>query len=135
LLLLTGCRLGKIRSLKWDYIDCKMQVLKLPDSKTWAKYIYVGNTVINLLDEVHSHPARPVDNTYVIWGLKEGSHLDNVQKPWRQFRKMAGIEDVRIHDLRHSFASFAVSKGMSLTVIGRLLLAILSFIPPQRTLT
>ena len=79
------------------------------------------NTVMNLLDEVHAHPARPVDNPYVIWGLIEGSHLDNVQKPWRRFRKMAGIEDVRIHDLRHSFASFAVSKGMSLAVIGRLL--------------
>ena len=121
LLLLTGCRLGEIRSLKWDYVDRKMQVLKLPDSKTGAKYVYVGNTVMNLLDEIHTHPARPADNPFVIWGLKEGSHLDNVQKPWRRFRKMAGIEDVRIHDLRHSFASFAVSKGMSLAVIGRLL--------------
>ncbi len=121
LLLLTGCRLGEIRSLKWDYIDQKMQVLKLPDSKTGAKYVYVGNTVMNLLDEIHAHPARPADNPYVIWGLIEGCHLDNVQKPWRRFRKLAGIEDVRIHDLRHSFASFAVSKGMSLAMIGRLL--------------
>jgi len=121
LLLLTGCRLGEIRSLKWDYVDREMQVLKLPDSKTGAKYVYVGNTVMNLLDEIYAHPARPADNPYVIWGLKEGCHLDNVQKPWRRFRKLAGIEDVRIHDLRHSFASFAVSKGMSLALIGRLL--------------
>ncbi|MCC3862525.1 tyrosine-type recombinase/integrase [Pseudemcibacter aquimaris] len=121
LLLLTGCRLGEIRSLKWDYVDRKLQVLKLPDSKTGAKYVYVGNTVFNLLDEIYDHPARPADNPYVIWGLNEGCHLDNVQKPWRRFRKMAGIEDVRIHDLRHSFASFAVSKGMSLAMIGRLL--------------
>ncbi|MBT5812207.1 MAG: site-specific integrase, partial [Rhodospirillaceae bacterium] len=110
-----------MRSLKWDYVDQKMQVLKLPDSKTGAKYVYVGNTVMNLLDEIRDHPTRPTDNPYVIWGLIEDSHLDNVQKPWRRFRKLAGIEDVRIHDLRHSFASFAVSKGMSLAMIGRLL--------------
>jgi len=121
LLLLTGCRLGEIQTLKWEYIDRKLQVLKLPDSKTGSKYVYVGNTVMNLLDEIHRHPARPTDNPYVIWGRNEGCHLDNMQKPWRRFRRMAGIEDVRIHDLRHSFASFAVSKGMSLAMIGRLL--------------
>ena len=121
LLLLTGCRLGEIQTLKWEYVDRKLQVLKLPDSKTGSKYVYVGNTVMNLLDEIHLHPVRPTENPYVIWGLKDGCHLDNIQKPWRRFRKLAGIEDVRIHDLRHSFASFAVSKGMSLAMIGRLL--------------
>jgi integrase len=121
LLLLTGCRLGEIQTLKWEYIDYENAILRLPDSKTGAKIIYAGDIVINLLKEIKNHPARPIDNPYVIWGRNPGAYLNNVQKPWRRFRVMANIEDVRIHDLRHSFASFAVSKGMSLPMIGKLL--------------
>lgn len=121
LLLLTGCRLGEIQTLKWDYIDREMGVLRLPDSKTGAKFVYVGDPVFNLFDEIWRHPVRPRDNPYVIWGLKPGSHINNIQRPWRRFRKLAGLDDLRIHDLRHSFASFAVSQGMSLPIIGKLL--------------
>ena len=121
LLLLTGCRLGEIQTLKWDYVDEEHQVLRLPDSKTGAKLIYLGAGVMNLLEEIRHHPLRPPDNPYVLWGKKPGTCLNNIQKPWRRFRKMAGLEDMRIHDLRHSFASFAVSKGMSLAMIGKLL--------------
>ena len=121
LLLLTGCRLGEIQTLKWEYVDKEQHVLRLPDSKTGAKLVYLGAGVINLLDKILNHPLRPQDNPYVIWGKKPGACLQEIQKPWRRFRKMAGLEDMRIHDLRHSFASFAVSKGMSLAMIGKLL--------------
>ncbi len=121
LLLLTGCRLGEIQTLKWEYIDHEKQVLNLPDSKTGAKPVYVGKTVMSVLNELYKHPARPKDNPYVIWGQNDGQHLNNIQKPWRRFRERANLQDVRIHDLRHSFASFAVSDGMSLAMIGKLL--------------
>ena len=121
LLLLTGCRLGEIRTLKWKYSDAKQKILRLPDSKTGAKVVYVGETVLSLLEEIRSHPSRPKDNPYVIWGRKPDTYLMNVRKPWCRFCKMAGLEDIRIHDLRHSFASFAVSKGMSLPMLGKLL--------------
>ena len=121
LLLLTGCRLGEIQTLKWDYVDEEHQVLRLPDSKTGAKLVYLGSGVTNLLEEIRHHPLRPQDNPYVIWGKKPGTCLQEIQKPWRRFRKMADLEDMRIHDLRHSFASFAVSKGMSLPMLGKLL--------------
>lgn len=121
LLILTGCRLGEIQTLKWQYIDYENGVLKLPDSKTGAKTVYVGSAVMSLLQEIKEHPRRPTDNTYVIWGKKQGAYLNNVQKPWRRFRKLAGLNDVRIHDLRHNFASFAVNRGMSLPIIGKLL--------------
>ena len=121
LLLLTGCRLGEIQTLKWDYVDEGHHVLRLPDSKTGAKLVYLGAGVLNLLEEIRRHPLRPQDNPYVIWGKKPGAYLQEIQKPWRRFRKMAGLEDMRIHDLRHSFASFAVSKGMSLPMLGKLL--------------
>jgi integrase len=57
----------------------------------------------------------------VIVGEKEGEHLKNLQKPWGRIRKAAELHDVRIHDLRHSYASIAAAAGLSLPVIGRLL--------------
>ncbi|PIZ30018.1 MAG: integrase [Alphaproteobacteria bacterium CG_4_10_14_0_8_um_filter_53_9] len=121
LLLLTGCRLSEIQTLKWEYYDRDSKTLRLPDSKTGAKTVYIGAAVINLLAEIEQHPARPKDNPYVIWGKKPGMHIKDIQNAWQRFRKQAEIEDVRIHDLRHSFASFAVSQGMSIAMIGRLL--------------
>ena len=64
---------------------------------------------------------RTADSAWVIAGARPGSHLVNLQKPWRRIRKRAGLEDVRIHDLRHSFASRALALGESLTMIGMLL--------------
>lgn len=121
LLALTGCRLSEIRTLKWDYINFGKQELRLPDSKTGAKTIYAGETVMTVLEEIKQHPARPKDNPYVIWGKNHGSCLNNIQKPWRRFRKLANLDDVRIHDLRHSFASLAINRGMSLAMVGKLL--------------
>ena len=120
-LLLTGCRLGEILSLKWDYVDWPARCLRLPDSKTGAKTVYLGTHAVSVLQEIKIHPARPADNPYVIWGSKPGAPLNNLQKPWSRFRKLAGLEDVHIHDLRHSFASFAVNQRLSLPMIGKLL--------------
>lgn len=121
LLLYTGCRLGEIQTLKWEYIDRDDFCLRLPDSKTGARIVYVGQNVMDLLKEIETRTERPAGNPYVLWGAKEGSHIKDVQKPWRRFRKLAGLDGMRIHDLRHSFASHAVSQGMSLPMIGKLL--------------
>lgn len=122
LLLYTGCRLGEIQTLKWDYIDYNNSCIRLPDSKIGARIVHVGANVISLLKEIQAHPLRPKDNPYVIWGAKPLAHLNNAHKPWRRIKKKAGLgAELRIHDLRHSFASFAVSQGMSLPMIGKLL--------------
>ena len=121
LLLMTGCRLSEIQTLQWKFIDWDASVIRLPDSKTGARVIYAGEHVMELLQTIQVHPDTPRDNPYVIYGTIEGAYLTDMQKPWRRIRKRAGIEDVRIHDLRHSFASYAVSQGMSLTMIGKLL--------------
>lgn len=117
LLLLTGCRLGEIQTLKWDYIDFRAGVLRLPDSKTGAKIVPIGQAVINVLKEI----PKLKDNPYVITGRVEGQYLTDIQKPWRRIRKRAGLDGLRIHDLRHSFASDALQLGQDLTMIGRLL--------------
>jgi integrase len=117
LLLYTGCRLREILDLKWEYVDLKEQCFKLPDSKTGAKRVYFSPLVIETLEKI----TRVVGNPYVIVGRDEGKQLNNLQKPWRRIRKAAGLHDVRIHDLRHTFASKGIANGLNLPTIGALL--------------
>ena len=115
LLILTDCRLGEIQTLKWEFV--KGNSAYLPDSKTGAKRVYLGPAALEVLANVE----RIEGNPYVITGKLPGSHLTDMQKPWRRIRKAAELEDVRLHDLRHSFASIAVGSGESLPMIGKLL--------------
>jgi integrase len=117
LLLLTGARLTEILTLRWDYVDIANAVLRLPDSKTGAKLIYLNDAAIALMRTV----PKMAGNPFIIAGGRPGAHLVNLQKPWRRVRAAAELDDVRIHDLRHSFASVAASAGMSLPMIGKLL--------------
>lgn len=116
-LILTGARLSEVLTLKWDYIDTGRRLILLPDSKTGAKPIPLNQPTINLLERL----PRVRGNPYVFVGHVKGSHLVNIQKPWRAIRDAAELGDLRLHDLRHSFASVAVASGGSLPVIGRIL--------------
>ena len=115
LLLLTGCRMSEIRDLRWEYVkdDC----IELPDAKTGGRVVPLGPEARAVLSSI----PRDEDNPWVIAGRLPGSHLTDLQRPWRRIRKQAGLEGVRIHDLRHSFASRALALGESLTMIGKLL--------------
>jgi integrase len=117
LLLLTGCRLSEIQKLEWAHVDLDDCCLRLPDSKTGAKVVQLGPAALRVLRGI----TRIDGNPYVITGKKEGSHLTDLQRPWRRLRKRAGLEDVRIHDLRHSFASDALELGEDLPMIGKML--------------
>ncbi|PLX33600.1 MAG: integrase [Hyphomicrobiales bacterium] len=117
LLIFTGARLGEILNLKWEHVDLEKEVLNLPDSKTGKKSIFLSPPAVEVLRNL----PKLKNNPFVIVGGKEGKNLINLQKPWNRIRKLCGLEDVRIHDLRHSFASIAVASGMSLPVIGKLM--------------
>ncbi len=117
LLIFSGARLSEILTLRWENVDLEGSSLHIPDSKTGAKTIYLPPTAVELLRVTEKLAGNP----YVITGRKTGAHLVNLEKPWRRIRQKAGLSDVRLHDLRHSFASVAVSKGMSLPMIGALL--------------
>jgi len=117
LLIFTGCRLSEIMKLRWEHVDLEGHCLRLPDSKTGARVVHIGAPVRDVLSKIERLPHNP----WVITGRKAGSHLTDLQHPWRRIRERAGLADVRIHDLRHSFASGAVALGESLPMIGKLL--------------
>lgn len=115
LLILTGCRLKEIQTLQWGFItDAGME---LPDTKTGARRIPLPAAARAVLSAL----PRSSGNPYVIEGKLDGSHITDLQHPWRRIRARAGLDDVRIHDLRHTYASNAVSSGMPIQMVGRLL--------------
>lgn len=117
LLLYTGCRLNEIMTLQWDFVDLETRTLKLPDSKTGAKTVFLGRSACELLEKA---PRLP-DNPWVITGMLPGARLTDLQPFWQRVRARAGLPEVRIHDLRHTFASTAIAAGHSLPIIGKLL--------------
>jgi integrase len=117
LLLLTGCRKGEIVNLCWSHVDSEHQCLRLPDSKTGAKIVYLNAPARALLQEL----PRMADSPRVIPGMRANGAGPAIGKVWSRVRTMTGLTDVRLHDLRHSFASVGAAGGLSLPVIGALL--------------
>ena len=117
LLIFTGARLSEILTLRWEHVDARHNCLRLSDSKTGAKVIYLNPPALEVLDAL----PRLSGNPHVICGAVQAAHLVNLEKPWRRIRASADLKDVRLHDLRHSFASVAAAGGHSLQIIGRLL--------------
>lgn len=106
LLIYTGCRHSEILGLRWDYVTAHH--LELPDSKTGRRRIPLPREAYDILEIL----PRQQDNPYVILGGSDVGPLVNLQKPWRRIRKLAGLDDVRIHDLRHTYASVAMMNGI-----------------------
>lgn len=120
LLLLTGARLTEITQAKWEWVDWKLQILALPDSKTGKKPIYLSATAVDLLRQQQA-TSRDPNSKYIFPGQIEGKPLINLRKPWGRICERANIDGVRLHDLRHTAASIAVGQGITLPVIGALL--------------
>jgi integrase len=116
LLVLTGARMGEVLSLRWEQVDRARGVLRLADSKTGAKEIPLGNAALDVLDGI----ARTT-SPWVIAGREHGRPFVNLNKAWRRIRTRAGLEDVRVHDLRRTAASAGASAGLSLETVGQLL--------------
>ena len=122
LLLLTGARVSEILSLEWRFVDLKNGVLNLPESKTGAKAVLLNAPAVDILRAWPRHVGSP----YVFPGegrgdRRKGAHRVNLTDAWAWVRRRAKIPDVRLHDLRHSYASVAVSNGHTLPIIGALL--------------
>ena len=117
LLMLTGCRRNEILTLKWEDVDLEHDELRLRDAKTGARAVPLSPTAKGVLAAIPRQPGNP----WVVFGRGPGTRLANLNASWLLVRREAGLEDVRLHDLRHSFASRALALGESLPMIARLL--------------
>jgi integrase len=115
LLLLTGCRKSEILGLRWEWVDVERGCLRLPDSKTGAKTVPLASAALELLS------GLPCRGPFVLPAGKGKGHYTGLQKNWERVRARAGLDGVRVHDLRHSFASFAVAGGDTLYMVGKVL--------------
>lgn len=118
LAIFTGMRRGEVLTLKWADVDTDRGVATLADSKTGFKQVQLPAPALEVLSRLPRHEESP----YVLPGHKRGSHIVNVFKNgWLVIREAAELDDVHIHDLRHSFAAVGAGSGASLPIIGGLL--------------
>lgn len=141
LLTTTGARKSEIEGLRWDEVDFERSYLRLRDSKTGAKEVAIGAPALAILSDLSAQAERdhaeaaakakdkgeaePVRSPFVFPAARgAGGHWIGTGKLWRTVRTAAKLPDVRLHDLRHTYASLAVGAaggGQSLAVIGKLL--------------
>lgn len=117
LLALTGARRSEIASLRWGEVDVEHGCLRLAASKTGAKVIPLAPAALAILEALD----RQKGSDWVFPASRGDGHFVNVGKLWEDVRARAGLEGVRLHDLRHTFASFGAAGGFGLPVIGALL--------------
>jgi integrase len=117
LLMLTGARLREILNAKWEYVDFERGVIFLPDSKTGKKPVYLSAAALAILASL----SRVKSNPFIIAGANDGAPRRDLKKPWAAVTKAAGLDGLRIHDLRHTFASFGAGASLGLPIIGKLL--------------
>jgi integrase len=116
LALFTGARSGEITAAQWPHIDWQRKLIRLPDSKTnEPRTIHLSDAAVEVLRTI------PRSGQYVIAGAIYGQPFKNLSRSWIVAREFAGLVDVRLHDLRHSYASLAAGRGVSLQMIGKLL--------------
>jgi integrase len=117
LLAFTGARRSEIEGLRWREIDFDRGLLRLEDSKTGQKTLTLSPGAAAILAGV----SRVAGSDFVFPAASGGDHYQGAAKVWIKARALAGLEDVRLHDLRHTFASFGAGGGFGLPVIGALL--------------
>ena len=116
LALFSGARSGEVTAIKWDYIDWPRKLVRLPNSKTnEPRTIHLSDAAVEVLKTV------PRVGPFVIAGANPGEPYKNLSRAWITARSYGSLQDVRLHDLRHSYASLAAGRGVSLQMIGRLL--------------
>lgn len=117
MLMYTGCRSGEILSLKWSDVFLTEGYLHLKDSKTGEKTIPINESAKSILINLRQQKGNP----YVFVGEKPGACLTTLKTAWTKVRRLAKLEEVRIHDLRHTFASLAIKQGVDLYTVSKLL--------------
>jgi integrase len=117
LLILTGARLREILTAKWEYVDFERGLMNLPASKTGRESVFLSAAALEVLSAL----PRIDGNSFIVAGERHGAPRADLKKPWAAVTQAAGFEGLRIHDLRHNFASVGAGGGLGLPIIGKLL--------------
>lgn len=117
LLLLTGLRRNEVVKAKWEQVDLEAGLLHLPKTKTGARYAVLNSAARDLVASLPSRGQSP----WLFPGAKPGKPLENPTKVMARALQRAGLERMRIHDLRHTFAATCVNSGASLYEVQKLL--------------
>lgn len=117
MLLFTGSRRGEIFTLQRSWVDRQRMIAHLPDSKTGSKVLHLNPQAMAVLDGIPEVEGNP----HYFPGAKPGQCISGVRKPWDRIRKHAKLERFRLHDFRHSFASFAADGGATAQAVGAVL--------------
>ncbi len=117
LLMLTGCRKNEIMTLPWEHVDLDRAEMRIVDGKRGSRTVHLSPSAVDVLAALPRLPGNP----WVVPGARPGTHMTDIDGAWRSIRARAGLDDVRIHDIRHSFASRALALGEGLPIIGQLL--------------
>ncbi|MCY3856085.1 MAG: site-specific integrase [Rhodospirillales bacterium] len=116
LLMLTGCRFGEIAALEWNWIKGKR--IFLPDSKSGPRTVWLSSAARAVIDAI---PRYGPDCPFLFPARPPTRPIDNINTQWDRIRREAGLSDVRLHDLRHSWASVAATNGVDMVTIAKLL--------------
>ena len=110
LLMLTGCRLNEIQTLRWEDVDLAAGELRLQDSKTGARMVPLSRASVAVLSAL----PRPEGNPWVIVGKRPGAHLTDLQHPWRRIRERAGLKGLRqeMRDLKELVAELSLENRL-----------------------
>jgi integrase len=122
LLLFTGARMNEILTLRWSWIDWRLGIARLPDSKTGPKTLFLPEPALRLLEELKARVQRDYSRSpFVLPGDRGTTNFQGLFYAWQRIRTIARLTDLRLHDLRHVYASTAVASGDSLYIVGRIL--------------
>ena len=116
--LLTGARRGEVLAAQWLDIDLTAGTWRIPQTKSGHWHLLpLPGPLVHLLVDL----PRVVDNPYLFVGRHGKGHLSNISRAWRKIRHKAGMDDLRIHDLRRTLGSWMAGTGVSLQIIGKVL--------------
>ena len=116
LLMLTGCRFGEVVSLEWDWIRGKR--IHLPDSKSGPRTVWLSSAARAVIDAI---PRYSPECAFLFPARPPTRHIDNFEYQWHRIRNEAGLPGLRIHDLRHNWASVAAMNGVDMVTVAKLL--------------
>ena len=118
LILLTGCRRSEIAHLMWSEIDAERRILRLSDSKSGPRLVYLNTPALEIIERQERKPHNP----YVFASsTKQGAPISDLKRAWRTIRELAGLDGLRIHDLRHHAGEGLATLGFNEAFISKLL--------------